>query len=89
MARCCGYLICLLAGLLKFYPLALLLMVLRERPRGVLLASAVFGAIFGAFLVEDGHDVLVVFDHVARPSYFNDVFGAKICRRRRPMDWRC
>ena len=64
----------LLAGLLKFYPLVLLILLLRAR-RAVTLIAWVTAA-FGIFVLLNWGEILRMLPNVPRPSSFIDAFGA-------------
>lgn len=64
VARIVGFALFLLAGLLKFYPLVLLLLLLRERPHVMfallLVAGAILRATLGAFADETRHAIALI-----------------------------
>ena len=74
--RVAGYALMLFAGLLKFYPLVLLLLLVRERLRrfvGLCLAAA---AALAWFTWQYSGDVARALRNVPPPDYFGDAFGA-------------
>jgi hypothetical protein len=75
--RLAGYLIFLFAGLLKFYPLALLVLMVREswrRACAVVAISAV--AMLGLWWVH-GRELTLVLRHLPQTSYFADSMSAR------------
>jgi hypothetical protein len=75
--RIAAYLIFLFSGLLKFYPLALLALVVREtwrRACAVVAVSAV--AALGLWWVH-GHELAVVLGHLPQVSYYADSISAR------------
>ena len=75
-ARLFGYTAILTAGLLKFYPLVALILLLRERPR-VFLPAAILAASATLGLFWFYHQELArILPNVPRPVIFRDAFGA-------------
>ena len=75
--RTLGYGCALLAGLLKYYPLALLATALREWPgRFGLVAAAALGAI-AVFAAAEGAELARALRLIPTGPFFNDMFGAK------------
>jgi hypothetical protein len=74
--RLAGYLAIVLAGLLKFYPFVLLLLLLRERmARFLILAAAAMATIAG--FAWQYHDELVrAIANIPTGNYFDNLFGA-------------
>ena len=75
--RAIGYLLTLLAAALKYYPVVVLVLALRERPfkaAAVLLGSA---ALLGTAVLLDLHEVLHALRLVPQPSFFAPGFGAR------------
>jgi hypothetical protein len=68
----------LAAGLLKFYPLALLLVFAREKRRRVVLLGAVSLAVIAAFAVLFWRELMLIPSLLPRPRYFADNFGAPL-----------
>lgn len=76
-ARLFGYPFFLLAGLLKFYPLVLCLLFLRERlGRAVLLGLATF-ALLALFVVQYRAELAEMARNLPNYGYFKDAFGAR------------
>jgi len=74
--RLLGYGFALLAGLLKYYPMAVLAIVLRERTVrfwGITLAAV---AITFCFVIVTWHDLSRALAIIPTGSYFSDMFGA-------------
>jgi len=74
--RLLGYAVIVAAGLLKFYPWVLLLLLLRERPVVFLLASSVFAVVLGSFVVGYHDELGRVLDNLPQLNPFQDAFGA-------------
>jgi hypothetical protein len=76
LSRVFAYILFLVMGLLKYYPLVLIVTVARERIATALLALTVFVAALAVFVCYYGSAVLVTLQHIAQPSYFfGDAFG--------------
>jgi hypothetical protein len=75
--RCASYGIVLLAGLLKYYPLVLLLLALRETPKRLLIVSAVVLLILGLFLFHYRSELAeeAALLHRWKTGYYTDAFG--------------
>jgi hypothetical protein len=74
--RLLGYLVILLVGLLKFYPLTLLILVIRER---LLTCIAIVAVTLGSlilFYAEYRDELLEMALNLPSGSYFYDIFGA-------------
>jgi hypothetical protein len=71
-----GYGAILLAALLKFYPLAVMVLVLRERPRSCALVSLVSLAVLAGFIWTYDHELSLTLSNIPRPSIFLGAFGA-------------
>lgn len=75
-SRLCGYAVFTFAALLKFYPLVLLILALRERVRVfVPVCLAVVGAL-AAFVWTYRVELAAIGGNIPRGSYFMDLFGA-------------
>src|SRR5258708_894732 len=76
--RCVSYGIMLLAGLLKYYPLALLLLALRETPRRLLIVTAVVLLIVALFLFHYRSELAeeAALLRGFETNYYTDAFGA-------------
>ena len=76
LARALGYACALMAGLLKYYPMALMALALRERPRGF--ALVLIGAVMavGLFLATMGHDLIRALKLIPVGSWYGDMFGS-------------
>ncbi len=74
--RLLGYAAALLAGLLKYYPMTLMLVATRERPARFLAVTAGSLAIVALFLVVDGHDLIRALRLIPTGPYFSEMFGS-------------
>jgi hypothetical protein len=74
--RIVGYLLALLAGLLKYYPLALMALVTRERPRRFFAVAAGSIALIALFVAIAGHDLARALRLIPTGPYFSDMFGS-------------
>jgi hypothetical protein len=74
--RWAGYALIVLAAALKFYPLALLILTLRERPKAFLVINAVAAACVGALIVAGLPELIKMLPNIPKGSYFDDLFGA-------------
>jgi hypothetical protein len=74
--RALGYAAALLAGLLKYYPMTLMLLVTRERPVRFLALAAASCAIVALFLATMGHDLVRALRLVPIGSWYGDMFGS-------------
>jgi hypothetical protein len=76
-ARLVGYGVALLAGLLKYYPIVLLIIVFRERiPVFLAILAAVTGAL-GVFWAEFHAEIAEGIPHIPRGPYNTDLFSAQ------------
>ena len=75
--RAAGYALILLAGLLKFYPLALFALALRERPRHVAWIAGGAAAAVLAFAVAFAGELSEMAPNIPAGSFFSDLFGAR------------
>jgi hypothetical protein len=71
-----GYALYFFAGLLKFYPLALLTLIARERRRDALVLAAIAGSVLLLLVVCDRTEVAKALTNLPTPSYFTDSFAA-------------
>ncbi len=86
--RLFGYGLAFFAGLLKYYPMMLMVLALRERPRlfWLLVLASMIG--LGTFVAVEGHDLLRALRLVPSGSLFSDMFGAKtLPRGLRQLAW--
>lgn len=67
----------LLAGLLKYYPLALLALIARERGRAAIPPVLVTSIALAAFGIYDHHEILTTIEHVPSGGYFTNTFAAR------------
>lgn len=74
--RWIGYGAALLAGLLKYYPMTLMAMVTRERPRRFFAVVVASLAVVGLFLLTMGHDLVRVLQEIPKGGWFGDMFGS-------------
>ena len=72
-----GYSAALLAGLLKYYPITMMLMATRERPLRFLAIAATSIAIVGIFWVTVGDDVLRTWQLIPDGGWFNNMMGSR------------
>jgi hypothetical protein len=75
--RFAGYGLALLAGLLKYYPLALMALAVRERPKAFAAVALVSVAAVASFIALDGHDLARALALIPTGSPFTAMFGAK------------
>lgn len=75
-ARLPSYLVILLAGFLKFYPLAALVLSLRERPRIFLAVNAAAFAAVVAFIAGFHGELKEMAPNIPNGSYYTDFVGA-------------
>ncbi|HXQ52324.1 MAG TPA: hypothetical protein VN802_14615 [Stellaceae bacterium] len=73
-----GYTVILFAGLLKFYPLALLILSLRERPRTFLAVNGICAAAILTFVAAVAAELSAMAPNIPHGVYFSDLFGAEI-----------
>jgi len=74
--RMLGYGLFILAGLLKFYPMVALLIALRERFIVFLSVLAAASASLALLIVTHYDDLMLMYQHLPAPSYFELQFGA-------------
>ncbi|HLZ79857.1 MAG TPA: hypothetical protein VKQ09_11020 [Sphingomonas sp.] len=74
--RLLGYTATLLAGLLKYYPMPLMIVATRERPGHFFTVAAGSLTIVGLFLVVDGHDLARALRLIPTGPYIDDMFGS-------------
>lgn len=74
--RLIGYGAALLAGLLKYYPMALLALASRERPARLGMVAIGVVAVIAVFLLIAGHDLARALALIPHGSWFGDMFGA-------------
>jgi hypothetical protein len=74
--RMLGYGVALLAGLLKYYPMALMAMAVRERPARFLWVAAGSVLIVLLFVATMGHDLVRALRLIPVGSWFGDMFGS-------------
>lgn len=75
-SRILSYFLILLAGLLKFYPLIVLLTALRERPRTFLAIAAAVGLIVVGFFYRFRSELAAALKNTPSGGYASDLFGA-------------
>jgi len=76
--RLAGYGLAFLAGLLKFYPMTLMTLATRERPKLFLLVALVSVAVLVAFVAIEQRDLARALALIPAGSYFGDMIGAKM-----------
>ncbi len=74
--RLFGYAAIVAAGLLKFYPFVLLLLLVRERRARFLALGTICAVIFLAFAWRYSAELQFALTHIPRPRYYDDGFGA-------------
>jgi hypothetical protein len=74
--RLAGYALAFLAGLLKYYPMVLMALALRERPWRLALLTVAATAGLLTFVGVEGHALTRALDLIPKGSYFSDMFGA-------------
>ncbi len=74
--RMIGYAAVLLAGLLKYYPMAALLLAIREKPREFCLVVLLVCAGVALFLLTMGHDLVRALHLIPTGDWFADMFGS-------------
>jgi len=75
--RLLGYLLIFTAGLLKFYPLALLMLVIRERSRTCIAIGIVILIIMSSLVYLYYHELLKIGPNIDVGSHFGPMFGAR------------
>ncbi|MBV8916114.1 MAG: hypothetical protein JOZ05_24140 [Acetobacteraceae bacterium] len=75
--RLIGYGLIFLAGLLKYYPMLLMVTVARERPKTFLSIAAASVFILAVLLAIGGHDLARALALIPIGPYFGDLYGAK------------
>jgi len=75
-ARWLAYALILAAGLLKYYPLTLLIVALREKPRAFIAVAVATMIAVALFIVHYRAELALGVDLVPTGSYFTDFFGA-------------
>jgi hypothetical protein len=77
LLRLAAYMVFLLGGLLKFYPLALLMLAMRERWRTACAVVAIFGiAVLGLWWLYD-REITMVLGNLPQVSYYADSISAR------------
>jgi hypothetical protein len=74
--RIAGYGAALLAGLLKYYPMLLMALAVRERPARLFTLAAASVVLLGLFVALTWHDLVRALALVPTGSFFEDMFGA-------------
>lgn len=75
-ARLVGYAAVFLAGLLKYYPMTLMTLALRERPARFFTLVGVSLALVGLFLLTMGGDLVRALHLIPKGGWFGDMFGS-------------
>ncbi|MBV8118709.1 MAG: DUF2029 domain-containing protein [Alphaproteobacteria bacterium] len=75
-SRFAAYALYLIAGLLKYYPLALLIMLARERQRDAILAATVVTSLLLGLIVGDHAELAKALSNIPSPSYYGGSFAA-------------
>ena len=76
-ARLIGYALAYIAGLLKYYPMLLMLTAARERPRTFFSVALISVLILAALLAIGGHDLARALALIPTGPYLGDRYGAK------------
>ncbi len=74
--RLIGYSLALLAGLLKYYPMTLMLIATREKPARLFAVAAASTAVTVLFAVLTWHDLTRALALIPTGFYFGDMFGS-------------
>ena len=74
--RLIGYSAALLAGLLKYYPMMLLVVAVRERPLRLLMIALASALVLALFMALCWHDLTRALRLIPTGSYFADMFGS-------------
>jgi hypothetical protein len=74
--RLLGYCLALLAGLLKYYPLAAMGLATRERPKAFLAVTFAGAGTLAAFAVLEGRELARALALIPTGPWFGDMFGA-------------
>ncbi|GAN96886.1 hypothetical protein Geu3261_0123_002 [Komagataeibacter europaeus NBRC 3261] len=74
--RLLGYGCALLAGLLKYYPMTLMLIATRERPGRFMAIAAASIITVAVFVIVTWHDLVRALSLIPTGSYFGDMFGS-------------
>lgn len=74
--RLVGYGAALLAGLLKYYPMTLMMLAVRETPPRFLAVAAGAIVVVAIFLLAAGHDLVRALHLIPTGDYFGDMFGS-------------
>jgi hypothetical protein len=74
--RTAGYAMIVLGGLLKIYPLVLMVLTLRERPRVFLWVNAAAAAVVSATGIYFHEEVMKLLSHIPPGGVYFDYFGA-------------
>ena len=75
LQRLLSYAVYFLIGLLKFYPLVLLGLMVRERPRIMFAGGAIAAVILALFVIHYWQPLSMVLAILPRRTYFGDMFG--------------
>ncbi len=76
MVRVIAYMLALLAGLLKYYPMTLMALATREGPRRFFAVTAGSIALTALFIAIAGHDLARALQLIPTGPYFSDMFGS-------------
>ncbi|WP_419729837.1 hypothetical protein [Lichenicola sp.] len=74
--RLVGYAAAFLAGLLKYYPMLLMVVAVRERPMRLVRIALASAAVLALFVVSCWHDLTRALRLIPTGSYFGDMFGS-------------
>jgi hypothetical protein len=76
--RMLGYAVALLAGMLKFYPVTLLILAVRERLGAFIAIGVVASGVIGLWFMLDSDEILRSMANIPTAGYFDEhVFGAR------------
>jgi hypothetical protein len=76
--RLLGYGAALLAGLLKYYPMTLLMMATREKPARFFAVATACTLLLAVFILTMGHELTRALQLIPGGGWFGDMFGAKM-----------
>lgn len=76
-ARTLAYVTIFLAGTLKFYPLVLLGLAVRERMRTFIAATAISGFLLALLVYHFHAELTAMLPNIPQGGYFSDMFGAR------------
>jgi hypothetical protein len=78
IARLLAYALSIFGFLLKFYPIMLILLAVKERPRLTALVAALTAGSIAAYIAVFHHELLLLLPNIANPGPFEYVIGAHV-----------